>query len=184
MTASAEGWVRASEFAACTLDGDPRSIAVARNVARSTLRGWGMDRLIDGVTAVASELVANALRHGVETPQQPLSPHPVVLSLLRRGPEVVCAVFDPGTGIPRVCVADHLAESGRGLHIVESLSDAWGWSMPGPYGKAVWARFSGGLGASPPSAGPGAAEQEPLTRLLVLVEVLTGSSPPELRAVA
>ncbi|MHA4814413.1 ATP-binding protein [Streptomyces aculeolatus] len=172
----------ASEFAACTLEDDPRSIAIARNVARATLRGWLLDDLVDDVAAVASELVANALRHGVCEPSWSQAPHPVVLSLLRRGPEVVCAVFDPGTGVPRVCVADPFAESGRGMRIVECLSDSWGWSEPGPYGKAVWARFSEGGRAAAPAEEHGV--EQPLTRLLVLIEVLTGSSPPQLQAVA
>ncbi|GAA2650634.1 hypothetical protein GCM10010400_02260 [Streptomyces aculeolatus] len=182
MTAPADGWVTASEFAACTLEDDPRSIAIARNVARATLRGWLLDDLVDDVAAVASELVANALRHGVCEPSWSQAPHPVVLSLLRRGPEVVCAVFDPGTGVPRVCVADPFAESGRGMRIVECLSDSWGWSEPGPYGKAVWARFSEGGRAAAPAEEHGV--EQPLTRLLVLIEVLTGSSPPQLQAVA
>ncbi|MFW6720524.1 ATP-binding protein [Streptomyces sp. MAR4 CNY-716] len=172
----------ASEFAACTLEDDPRSIAIARNVARATLRGWLLDDLVDDVAAVASELVANALRHGLCEPSWSQAPHPVVLSLLRRGPEVVCAVFDPGTGVPRVCVADPFAESGRGMRIVECLSDSWGWSEPGPYGKAVWARFSEGGRAAAPAEEHGV--EQPLTRLLVLIEVLTGSSPPQLQAVA
>lgn len=182
MTAPADGWVTASEFAACTLEDDPRSIAIARNVARATLRGWLLDDLVDDVAAVASELVANALRHGLCEPSWSQAPHPVVLSLLRRGPEVVCAVFDPGTGVPRVCVADPFAESGRGMRIVECLSDSWGWSEPGPYGKAVWARFSEGGRAAAPAEEHGV--EQPLTRLLVLIEVLTGSSPPQLQAVA
>lgn len=183
MTAPTEGWVTASEFAACTLEDDPRSISIARNVARATLRGWLLEELVDDVASVASELVANALRHGLREPSWSQAPHPVVLSLLRRGPEVVCAVFDPGTGVPRVCVADPLAESGRGMQIVECLSDSWGWSEPGPYGKAVWARFSAGGRPAVPADEFGGVEQ-PLTRLLILVEVLTGSSPPQLQAVA
>lgn len=184
MTAPAQGWVKASEFAACTLEADPRSIATARNVARATLDGWAMEKFIDDVTAVASELVANALRHGVTEPPQKLVPHPVVLSLLRRGPEVVCAVFDPGAGVPRKRMTDPFAESGRGLHIVDSLSDAWGWSTPGPYGKAVWASFSDGTVPAPVDAHAEEAGHQPLTRLLVLIEVLTGSSPPQLQGAA
>ncbi|NGN68689.1 ATP-binding protein, partial [Streptomyces sp. A7024] len=116
-------------------------------------------------------------------------PHPVVLSLLRQGDDVVIAVFDPGGGVPQVRESGPFAESGRGLHVVSCLSDAWGWSAPGPYGKAVWARFSpAGPGAEVAAAsGPvrssgerAGAHEDPLDRLLVLVEILTGSTPARL----
>ncbi len=43
-------------------------------------------------------------------------------------------------------------ESGRGLMLVEALSDRWGWYVPhGPGGKVVWAEVhysSGGVRAA------------------------------------
>ena len=71
--------------------------------------------------------------------------------LLRQGAIVLCAVFDPGVGVPVVKEADHLAESGRGTHVVEALSDAWGWTAPDQSGKAVWAMFSVPFEESGPS---------------------------------
>jgi hypothetical protein len=38
--------------------------------------------------------------------------------------------------------ADPLAETGRGLHVVGALADAWGYTQPGDRGKVVWAMFS------------------------------------------
>ena len=55
---------------------------------------------------------------------------------------MLCAVSDAGTTAPVVKVPDHLAESGRGLHIVDQLSDAWGWTPPDRSGKTVWATVS------------------------------------------
>ncbi|WP_143589937.1 ATP-binding protein, partial [Streptomyces africanus] len=35
-----------------------------------------------------------------------------------------------------------LAEHGRGLGIVDALSEEWGWTPCPPAGKTVWARLS------------------------------------------
>ncbi len=69
------------------------------------------------------------------------------LSLVRRAPQVVCAVSDPSTSGPVAREADFIAESGRGLHLVDSFSQSWGWH-PVAAGKVVWALFdlSGGEG--------------------------------------
>lgn len=39
--------------------------------------------------------------------------------------------------------ADSAAESGRGLYLVESFSDSWGWHplAGAAHGKIVWAQF-------------------------------------------
>jgi hypothetical protein len=38
---------------------------------------------------------------------------------------------------------DYFAETGRGLHIIDSLSESWGWTPPDRAGKSVWAMVSG-----------------------------------------
>ena len=127
-------------FAACALSGDPQVAADARGFTRSTLNGWGMSALVDNAAIVVSELLSNALRYGVAGPRaRALSPHPVWLGLLRRGNAVMCAVSDPGTDVPVVKVPDYFAESGRGLHVIGTLSESWGWTPPDSAGKAVWA---------------------------------------------
>ena len=119
-------------------------VRAARQFARTTLSGWGLDPLVDDVAVVSTELVTNALRYGV--PEAAPSPEPVWMGLLRQGNTVLCAVFDPGSGVPVVKSPGHFAESGRGMHVVEALSTDWGWTEPDQSGKAVWAMFS--VGAS------------------------------------
>jgi hypothetical protein len=34
---------------------------------------------------------------------------------------------------------DEGGESGRGLHVVDAISESWGWTPPDRAGKAVWA---------------------------------------------
>jgi hypothetical protein len=67
---------------------------------------------------------------------------------------VLCAVADPGTTRPRLKEPDYFAESGRGLHVIDALSDAWGCTAPGAGGKTVWAAFHVGS-APPPPRRPG-----------------------------
>ncbi|MEU9125228.1 ATP-binding protein [Streptomyces sp. NPDC048506] len=139
-------------FAACALSASARTVTEARTFTRATLTGW---RLCPGVTEdtalVVSELVSNALRYGTATrggngpvgfPGAPGGFCPAWLALTRQDGAVLCAVSDAGTGVPVVKPHDPLAESGRGLHIVDRLSEDWGWTPPDGSGKTVWATVS------------------------------------------
>ncbi|MDK1472290.1 ATP-binding protein [Streptomyces sp. 549] len=135
----------------------PRFEAVqsARDFTRSTLGGWGLSEHCDGVTLVVSELVTNALRHGLPGCAPAFQEAPVRLHLMRWASRLVCAVRDPSRTPPISALddadpfaaladfADVTAESGRGLFLVESFSDSWGWQpLPEPQpGKVVWALF-------------------------------------------
>lgn len=82
---------------------------------------------------VLSELVSNALRHGVGE-----------ISLLARvvGRRVRVEVSDHSADWAAVQIPDPSdGVNGRGLRIVEQLSDAWG-CHPTPRGKTVWAERS------------------------------------------
>ncbi|WP_408646788.1 ATP-binding protein [Streptomyces carminius] len=126
----------------------PRDVAAAREFTGETLRGWGLAPLVDDVAVIVSELVGNALRHGTTaTPRPPLPAErserpfegPVRLGLLWRGPTLLCAVSDPSPAAPVLGQPGQLSETGRGLHIIDALSQNWGWSPPGSGGKTVWA---------------------------------------------
>jgi anti-sigma regulatory factor (Ser/Thr protein kinase) len=112
----------------------------ARDFAMTTLRRWNLHDLLDAVALVASELVTNALRHAVSQ-ESAHRGHPIQLCLIRRSSRVVCAVRDPSDVGPVSKEPDFVSESGRGLHLVDSFSDTWGWHpLLGP-GKVVWALF-------------------------------------------
>jgi hypothetical protein len=145
----------------CTLAPRFEAVRTARDFARTTLHRWGLGDLFDDVALVASELVTNALRHAVgarpETgpsagdlaafptqggPQQAMDGRlPIRISLVHRSPQVVCAVSDPSSNGPVAREADFVAESGRGLHLVDSFSRSWGWHPLAGAGKVVWALF-------------------------------------------
>ncbi|WP_234320321.1 ATP-binding protein [Streptomyces sp. SBT349] len=167
--------VDAAGFATFPLAAAPETPGRARSVTRSTLRGWGLDALVDDTAVVVSELVTNALRYGLPAKARDLPPplppattqQPFLLSFVHCGGSVLCAVFDPGQEVPRVREPDFFEESGRGLHVLDSLAERWGWTTPDRHGKAVWALLA------PQEACP---EWEPLTKLLLLLELLSGPS--------
>jgi hypothetical protein len=61
--------------------------------------------------------------------------------MLLAAPYLVCGVIDQGSALPLRREPDYIAETGRGLHIVDSFSTRWGWTRLTPIGKIVWAAF-------------------------------------------
>lgn len=146
----------ASDAASCALPARYEAVRDARRFTRKTLDQWDLSDRFDDVCLVVSELVTNALRHAVPSgpprpgPQDP----PVRLHLLRWSERLVCAVRDPSDENPVARDSDDFsAESGRGLFLVESFSDSWGWHpLAGALdGKVVWALFR----LPRPAEGPG-----------------------------
>lgn len=128
----------AGQGATCVLPAALESVRRARHFTRTTLQRWDLTALEDSMELVASELVTNALRYAVPagTPGSP-----VRLSLVRLTSRVVCAVRDPSRAAPVAKDPDFVAETGRGLHLVDSFSENWGWHPLDGAGKVVWALF-------------------------------------------
>lgn len=150
--------------ATCALRPQHESVKTARSHTRATLLSWGMEQLYDSMILVVSELVTNALRHGLllgddmnsedsrdgedgrDRAGAPLVPEldpegEIQLRLLWKGSHVLCAVSDPSSEVPTRKEPDFIAETGRGLHVVESCSCKWGWAPLDQGGKVVWALF-------------------------------------------
>ncbi len=109
----------------------------AREFTGRILRGWGLLAVADDAALVVSELVTNALRHGVGERCEVAGQ--VELIWWRRAGQLVCAVTDPGAQAPVMAQPGAFAEAGRGLHVIQALSAAWGWTRLGGRRKAVWA---------------------------------------------
>ena len=113
-----------------SLAGKLSDMALARHEVARQLETWGApEGAVLDFELVASELVTNAITHGLP---------PIELRLHRSSDEVVLEVSDgspvrPRRQRPRADVA-----GGRGLAIVETLSRRWGVRTL-PEGKSVWA---------------------------------------------
>ncbi|QIY77105.2 ATP-binding protein [Streptomyces sp. RLB1-33] len=84
---------------------------------------------VDDATLIASELVANAVRHGRTGCRLRLQ--------LGHGGEVTVEVHDDSPGHPRVGLVDTDAESGRGLAMVQQLAHRLEVVNTGVGGKTV-----------------------------------------------
>ncbi|MGW1956800.1 ATP-binding protein [Streptomyces sp. NPDC001920] len=135
-----------SSAASCALPARYEAVREARKFTRRTLDQWELGDRFDDVCLVVSELVTNALRHALPAGAQrtPEQTPPVRLHLMRWTERLVCVVRDPSHDSPVARDSeDFSAESGRGLFLVDSFSDGWGWHpMAGTLsGKVVWALF-------------------------------------------
>jgi anti-sigma regulatory factor (Ser/Thr protein kinase) len=123
----------------------PHSVTTARAFTLRTMLRWGAADRSHDVAGVVSELLTNAFRHALPPLNMtwPEEPSRIRLGLLSAGYVVLCAVADPSSQAPVRRQPDWLDESGRGLHLVASLSDDWGYcAVPDQRGKVVWATFT------------------------------------------
>lgn len=110
------------------------SVGASRDFVTGVLIEWELHSLIEDIKLCVSELVTNALLHGVPPGRE-------FCVGLHRGEELVrLEVRDSGPGQPVVRRPDHDACSGRGLHIVNELADDFGVDDH-VVGKTVWLVF-------------------------------------------
>lgn len=137
-------WWDSPSVVACPLGRGPQSARAARRLTRNTLRDWGLSALAEDAETIVGELVANAVTHAVTlaadaaSDRKPMAEN-LGLRVLRRSGEVICAVLDPSDAAPVLKTPGGAEEAGRGLQMVDALSDVWGWSPVAGRGKAVWA---------------------------------------------
>lgn len=113
----------------------PEAPRHARRFIKRTLRAWGVTRELDTVLLVVSELVTNALVH---TEGQ------VRLELTLINDRLRIAVTDssPRTPVKPTSIGWE-ATGGRGILLVQAVSDAWG-TLPVSGGKQVWSEIEVG----------------------------------------
>lgn len=105
----------------------PQTVRAARHFTRDTLHVWGRASRQGDVLLCVSELATNALRYGVPRGRGYL------LRLLAFDGIVRVEVHDSGPGLSRIAGRP----PGRGLTLVDALSDDWG-VLPRTPGKVVW----------------------------------------------
>jgi len=125
------------------LDARDEAVPSARLHARHVLREWGLARLTDGVELLVSELATN----GVQA-SRAVAHDAVRLWLVSDREQVVIMVWDASPLRPARADPGGDAEYGRGLLLVEAISQQWGWYVAGQHGstspgdragKVVWA---------------------------------------------
>jgi anti-sigma regulatory factor (Ser/Thr protein kinase) len=89
--------------------------------------------LQDAVILMVSELATNALVHAASGFQ---------LTVDRTKTRLRVSVADLGAGVPSLQSPPSRQPHGRGLRIVEQLSDEWGTSEAPKTGKSVWFRLN------------------------------------------
>ncbi|MEU3985046.1 ATP-binding protein [Streptomyces sp. NPDC026672] len=109
----------------------PESAATARRLTQVVvLRHWGLTpKMAEDAVLLVSELVGNAVRH--------TGARVFGLRMRRRRGWIRVEVRDPSRGLPCLMPVQELDLSGRGLFLVDKLSDRWGVDLL-PRGKTTW----------------------------------------------
>lgn len=103
-----------------------------RGQARLAMRSWQLlDQVVETATLLASELATNAVVHAQGR---------VELRLRLTRDRLVLELVDAGHHMPRRRAAREDEEGGRGLQLVATLADRWGFRSTED-GKVVWAEL-------------------------------------------
>lgn len=110
---------------------EPESAARARHMVRAVLDTWHLPRLANDAMLITSELVSNAIDHARGAS--------IRITVTRtEDRRVRIAVIDKSHAKPVLRAVLSGEERGRGLAVVDALSEKWGVD-PLPWGKRVWA---------------------------------------------
>ncbi|HEX6471722.1 MAG TPA: ATP-binding protein [Streptosporangiaceae bacterium] len=111
----------------------PSSVGLARDLAEVQLRKWGLVEVTGEVVLVVSELLTNAVK---------ANPGELVEFEMYLLPgALMIEIWDPSPEPPMPRTAGPDDTSGRGLAIVELITEIWGTRRPPRGGKTVWARL-------------------------------------------
>ena len=118
----------------------PEAVPCARAHAKIMLLIWGLSELSESVELLVTELVSNAVKATQEL-KSPIRP-PVRMRLSTDGRRVLIEMWDASALMPVPTEASFEAESGRGLRLVDAISDKWGHYATTDGGKVVWAEIA------------------------------------------
>lgn len=109
----------------------PSRIRQVRRIVSAQLRYWQLDPLIDQAALGVTELLTNVHRHA-----QPDKMCTVDIKLLLD--RLTVSVHDHDPRLPTLKEADPLDVCGRGLALIEAVSESWGVRTEGEAGKVIW----------------------------------------------
>jgi anti-sigma regulatory factor (Ser/Thr protein kinase) len=116
----------------------PTAVPCARLHTVHVLHEWGLRALAEDAALIVSELMTNARDASVVLPERP----PITLRLLASEKSLLIEAWDHSPLDLEPGEADADAECGRGLTVVATLSDRWGWERTGRRRKVVWAELN------------------------------------------
>lgn len=122
----------------------PSAVPCARLHAKAVLHEWGLGHLAETFELIVSEIVTNAIKasRGLVTDDYPFPPT-IQVWLCADEKQVSVKVWDGSNRMPQKREPDLESPDGRGLFLVESMSDDCGaFRLEGGNGKVVWARVS------------------------------------------
>jgi hypothetical protein len=114
------------------LPGEAVSVLKARRFVCVHLVEHRLLYLVDDVRLVVSELAANAVRHAES---------PFKVSLGQTDRAVMLAVQDGSPRVPALLAPEVSDTAGRGVSMVDLVSEDWGVTQGPGGGKSVWASF-------------------------------------------
>ncbi|MFD5776640.1 ATP-binding protein [Streptomyces fungicidicus] len=99
---------------------EPEEVAGLRRLVRTRLNDWGLQEFSDSAQLCVSELVSNVITHvGRGTPAG--------LTVSLRGARLRIELRDPDArALPALVEARDDEENGRGMALVDALTDRWG----------------------------------------------------------
>lgn len=115
---------------ALSLPRSPESVSAARRFVADHCQQWQLRGSYDGLLLLVSETVTNAVQHARS--------RLVEVRLVRHPPAVWVEVRDDDATPPAPRAAGGDAESGRGMELVDALSDEWGVTANSDGSKTVW----------------------------------------------
>lgn len=120
----------------CVLPREKASAPLARHLLAEVLTEWRLPGLVDDAGLVLGELVANAADHA--------RGEKIRITIVRTDEALVrLSVVDLDRKRPQLVAAGPADEGGRGLRLIEALSESWGVD-PFTWGKSVWADMVAG----------------------------------------
>jgi anti-sigma regulatory factor (Ser/Thr protein kinase) len=142
-TTSGSQWALSSELP--SLPALPTAPGHARAQVRNLLLAWGMSALADAAALVVTELTTNAVRASEQSGRKRDGQVSVVsVCLYGNGAALRIEVWDQATGFPLSSEAPVDSECGRGLTLIDAVTEGrWGWHPADhPWAvKCVWAEI-------------------------------------------
>ncbi|MFI2188868.1 ATP-binding protein [Streptomyces sioyaensis] len=157
ITALPYGATQLEQFRALTLFAESSdTVQAARQMVRSTLEEWALGALVDDAELCVSELVGNVIHHAFpdDCLAVPGAPRRIDVTLRKWPKWLFLGVTDEDSSPPMFPLGEAfspelvgdlpeavLPDTGRGLMIVQQLTDGLWWSLEGLGGKTVFCRF-------------------------------------------